>query len=385
MPREWADVRAMFQLDPEIIHMAGMLLSSHPTPVREAIARHRRELDLNPPLAWQEGFNKGEESARAAAARYVGGRAQDIALTDSTTMGLALIYNGIAIRPDQEFLHTAHDHSATIQSIRHRASKTGQSVRSIRLYETARHSSADEIVTNFRAALGDRTRVAAVTWVHSATGVMLPLSQMAEVVREANAGRAADDQILFCVDGVHGFGVENIDIGAFGCDFFSAGAHKWLFGPRGTGIMWGRPQVQDLVTPTVPTFSGRSNWGRLNTPGGFHSFEHRWALAEAFELHEEVGKQRIRDRTHDLARLVKEGLEKMPNVTLHTPQSDDLSSGIVCFDVAGYSPNGVVGALRSRGIVASSTPYTPSYARLSPCVFNSTREVEQTLAAIRDL
>jgi hypothetical protein len=41
---EWARVRAEFSLSPKYIHLAGVLLASHPRPVREAIERHRRAL-----------------------------------------------------------------------------------------------------------------------------------------------------------------------------------------------------------------------------------------------------------------------------------------------------------------------------------------------------
>ena len=44
----WAGVRAEFLLSRDYIHMALMLLASHPRPVREAIERHRRGLDDNP-------------------------------------------------------------------------------------------------------------------------------------------------------------------------------------------------------------------------------------------------------------------------------------------------------------------------------------------------
>ena len=97
--------------------------------------------------------------------------------------------------------------------------------------------------------------------------------------------------MLLCVDGVHGFGVEETSPAELGCDLFAAGCHKWLFGPRGTGLLWGRPAAWRRLEPTIPSFDGRAYaaWmngdsapdgppGPLLTPGGFHSFEHRWAL-----------------------------------------------------------------------------------------------------------
>ena len=75
----------------------------------------------------------------------------------------------------------------------------------------------------------------------------------------------------------------------------------------------------------------------------------------------------------------------MPRVTLHTPLSQELSAGIVCFEVAGLTPRQVVERLRQRGIIASVTPYATSYARLAPGILNSEEEIDTTLAVIREL
>jgi isopenicillin-N epimerase len=40
-----------------------------------------------------------------------------------------------------------------------------------------------------------------------------------------------------CEDGVHALGVEPFHVDALGCDFFVAGTHEWLSGPRGMGIV----------------------------------------------------------------------------------------------------------------------------------------------------
>jgi selenocysteine lyase/cysteine desulfurase len=65
--------------------------------------------------------------------------------------------------------------------------------------------------------------------------------------------------------------------------------------------------------------------------------------------------------------------------------SQDLSAGIVCFEVAGLAPRAVVEKLRQRGIVGSVTPYATKYVRLAPGLINSPAEMETTLEEIRDL
>jgi isopenicillin-N epimerase len=108
-------------------------------------------------------------------------------------------------------------------------------------------------------------------------------------------------------------------------------------------------------------------------------------LTEAFALHEALGKQRIEERTHELATHLKVGLAAIRGVTLATPMSSDLSAGIVSFDVDGETPKAVVERLRERRIVASVAPYARPWVRLTPSIRNTPREIEMVLAEVRGL
>src|SRR3954452_10707426 len=103
---DWLAVRAQFALSDQFVHMSAMLISSHPKPVREAIEEHRRGMDANPLAYLFENNRVLQGAARAAAGRYLGVGASDVALTDSTTMGVALVYNGLRLSPGQEILTT---------------------------------------------------------------------------------------------------------------------------------------------------------------------------------------------------------------------------------------------------------------------------------------
>ena len=395
---DWQAVRDQFPLSRDLIHLAGFFLASHPTPVREAIERHRRGLDADPIGYWLAHEKQQEESVLRAAADYLGVSPTEIALTDSTTMGLGLLYGGLALQQDQEILTTTHDHYSTDVSLRLRAERTGATVRRISLYEELSTISRESLVKKLVGQVRDHTRIVAVTWVHSSTGLKLPIAEMAKALENINASRAEKDRIIFCVDGVHALGVEDFRLSDLGCDFFVAGTHKWMFGPRGTGFVWGHERAWPFANAIIPTFHSDAYdmWMRVipprplpmaiyMTPGGFHSFEHRWALDQAFVFHQAIGKPRVTQRIHDLNDHLKQGLAKMQHVTLRTPLSRDLSAGIVCFEVAGLKPDQVVRRLRERGIVASVTPYATQYARVAPGLLNSPEEIETVLKAIDEL
>ena len=396
-PGDWTALRDLFPLTKKYIQLSTFLLTSHPKPVSDAIEMHRRGLDENPADYWHQRFETIDHDIAEAAAEYMGGKAKNIALTDSTTMGLALIYSGLKLAPGTEILQTVHDHYSTDMSLAYRAKRTGAKVRRIALYENPATVNVADVIKRLSAGINKNTRVVAATWVHSSTGVKLPIRAMADTINVINQGRGIDQQILFCVDGVHGFGIENEDITTLGCDFFVAGTHKWLFGPRGTGVIWGNDRAWANSEPVIPSFSASYDvWmgdsvqeqvpmGEHMSPGGFHSFEHRWALPEAFKLHMQLGKANVQKRIHQLNTQTKAGLAKMRHVTLYTPQSSELSSGLVCFDVAGMSAENVVKALHSKGIIMSSTPYRNSYARFAPSLINNEQEIEKALTEIRAL
>ena len=386
-PRNWESVRRQYALRRNLSHFAAFVLAAHPAPVRAAIAAHRRGLDADPFGYLHRRQNDLENGVRAAAARHVGGVAEEIALTDSTTMGLGLLYGGLRLREGDEILTTAHDFYATHESLRLAAVRSGATVRRIPLYRSLAAVSEEEIVDTLMRALTPRTRVVAVTWVHSSTGLKLPIARIADAL----AGRA-----LLCVDAVHALGVEAVDVGTLGCDFLAAGCHKWLGGPRGTGIVWGRRDRWADLLATIPSFDDGASYAawregrapattraRTMSPGGYHSFEHRWALREAFGFHRAIGEARVATRIHALATRLKNRLAEVPRVQVVTPRAAALSAGIVCLRVEGQSAQRVVDRLLAdHRIVASVTPYATEYVRLGPGLYTSRADVDRAVRAL---
>ena len=398
-PDIWKYVRGQFdQLAPDRIHLSSFFLVSHPRPVREAIENHRRAIDDNPLEYLEKNLYDMPGKIQAAAAEYLGGKPEEIALTNSTTMGLALIYQGLPLKSGQEILTTAHDHFVHHESIRLAAERAGASVKKIALYNRTSAVTETEIAERVRKGIMPKTRAVGMTWVHSGTGLKLPIRQISDVIREANRGRAEEDRILLIVDGVHGFGVEDESVPEMGADFFIAGTHKWIFGPRGTGIVWARAENWKELRMVFPAFAAETfgAWmteSKLSAPmraawvgqGGFHAFEYEWALPAAFEFHRKIGRKKIAGRIHFLNEQCRDGLATMRHIKLHTPRSTALSAGLVCFEVDGIKSADVVKRLHEKSIVASTAPYREGYARLAPSLLNSPEEIDTVLREIKAL
>jgi isopenicillin-N epimerase len=408
---DWSVVRAQFDLSPQFLHFSQFFFVSHPLPVRQSIELYRRMLDANPVTTVEHGMGLDAivggpttevsfpTRVQRAAAEYIGGQADDIALTDSTTQGLALIYNGLTLKPGDEILTTTHDHFVHHEVIRYAAERNGATARRISLYDSPADAAVEQMVERLRRAIGPQTRIVGLTWVHSSSGVKLPVRELAQVVAAANRHRTEADRVLLVLDGVHGFGNQDQSLADLGCDFVAAGTHKWIFAPRGTGILWAPEKNWGLVRPTIPSFYSpepflawadeqppktptRASWV---SPGGFKAYEHQWAMVEAFDFHRRIGRKRVADRIAALNTQCKEGLARIPKVKVLTPRDPALSAGIICFDVEGQTPDETVQRLLGRKVIASTSPYKISHARLAPSLVNNESEVETVLRAVREI
>ena len=401
---DWASVRAQFNLSPEFVHLSNFFLASNPKPVRDAMARHRQAFDENPYTYLEDNmFAKPEDmvwrKVCAAAAEYTGGRPEDIALTTSTTQGLAMVYNGLKLAAHQEILTTHHEWYTHDEAMRLAVVKWGGSIRRIDLYEGPEDVSTDAIVTRIEQAIKPATRILAMTWVHSGTGVRLPVREIGALVASINRDRAEADRIIYVIDGVHGFGCSEAQVASLGCDFFSAGTHKWILGPHGTGLVWAREGQWAQITPTIPTIMAaepanawrqqRDPQGQTQaawvSPGGFLAFENQWAMIAAFEFIQKIGRKRIAERVSELNGQLKEGLAKLPAVYLHTPQAEQFSAGFVCCDVKNRDPKEIVARLKEQKIIASATPYRHSTVRFSAGIINTPEDIDKTLKVVRSL
>jgi len=384
----WQEIRRRFVLSRRFSDFSYMALGPVPVSTASAIEAASRALD-DGALEYADAHNPHKSKlVFEAVSEYFEIAESLIAHTHSTTMGLAQLYGGIVMRPGQEILTSQNEHFTTLEALRLRRLRDGTPFRQIPLFADSRKISTAEILKNLERGIRPETRVLALTWVYSSDGVKLPMSEIAALVRHCNKTRSIAARILFVIDGVHGFGVEDVTFDRLGCDLFAAGCHKWIFGPRGTAILCGTEEAWHQVVSIVPSFSDpASGIARQFQPGGIQALENIWAMADAFRFIMSIGKKQIQERVHDLATQLKDGIRTMSHVDLRTPLSSDHSSGIVCFDVTGKTAADVVDCLMAKHRVKATESGIDSavghtHARLSPGILNTPHEVDAAIRAV---
>jgi cysteine desulfurase/selenocysteine lyase len=185
--------------------------------------------------ALAEAATEVVESARSEVARFLGGSTDEVIFTSGTTASLNLVAQTWArtnlARHDAVIVSELEHHSNLVpwQMI---CAETGAELRIAPIDDTG-HLALDRI--SFTGA-----KLVAVAHVSNVTGTIAPIAEVARLAHAAGA--------VLVVDGAQAVAHLPIDVAALGCDFYAFSAHK-LYGPTGTGVLWGRTSILDAMHP----------------------------------------------------------------------------------------------------------------------------------------
>lgn len=281
-------------------------------PVRRAMEAFTDDMEANP-TQWfsnaAKGYHEVLSRVRPALARLIGANESDVAFLDNASSGLNAVLRSVAWTRGDILLFT----EAAYMALKNVASwlEKRYGVRCIVLSISYPVSGPEAYLGPMRRALDSlsseelaRLRLASFDHISSYPAVVLPVADLARLVKERTGGRA-----LVLVDGAHGLGQVALDLGGefagAGVDFYVADGHKWLMSPHGSALLWAASQSQALLEPGIISsengldtdFHGRFDYI------GTRDYTPWCAMGAALEFRSKAlgGEENVRDYIHNLA------------------------------------------------------------------------------------
>ena len=373
----WTDVQNQFTLQENLIVMNAANLCPAPASVNEALFRYTRDIDSNPSFQNRAKFGQGRADTRARIARFLNVTPEEIVLTRNTSEGNNFVSSGLELSSGDEVVIFDENHPTNNQSWRDKAERFGFTVKAVSIPTPP--PSADAIIEQMVAAMGPRTRVLAFTHVTSTFGTRFPAKELCGIARERG--------ILTLVDGAQTFGMLDLDLQDMGCDFFTGSSHKWLTGPKETGVLYMRSDAQEHMAPSeVGVSGGRVGASRVYERLGQRDDPAIMALGEAIDFHDRIGKDRIERRSVDLATVLKDEIGKIPGVHMYSPTARELSSAVVTFRPGDADIQNLYTRLyEDYGIACATRGGNTAGFRFSPHIYNDEQQVERVVRALHDV
>ena len=368
----WEQLRGQFLLPRDQVYMNNGSLGPSPSYVLQQTHQAWRELEQDPVgLAFGPLLSRAEK-VRGKAADFLGCSSEEISVTRNTTEAMNTIAQGIQLQKGDRVLTTDHEHPGGVVCWEYYAKRRGVVIDRVSL--PGPPQSAEQLVALIEEKLRKDTAVVSISEVTSTTGLRLPVSQIAEVVR-ANGS-------LLVVDGAQAPGALQVDVKQLDCDAYATSAHKWMLAPKGSGLLYIHQDARQRIDPLLLQHGSQvytASTGTRDIPGII-------GLAAAIDFLNRVGKERIERRVRQLRQQLYSGLQKLPRGKVASPPDGPLSSALVSFSLpSGVSCSSLAGTLRSRHkiIVKPVAANGLNAIRLSVHIYNSEEETEKLLAALK--
>jgi len=224
-----AGLRAHF---PVLAHLAYLNAGTNgPLPgaaVAAASAQLERELaDGRAGMAHFQHRQLLAEELRAGYAACVGCAPADLALTTSTTDGIARVLLALELRAGEEIVTSDEEHPGVLGPL------VAQRARGVEVRVVPWADVAD--------AVGPRTALVVCSHVSWRSGRLAPAA-------------LASVEVPVLLDGAQSAGAVPVDVGALGADAYAAAGQKWLCGPEGTGLLFVSPALRERLRSPAPGY-----------------------------------------------------------------------------------------------------------------------------------
>ena len=321
------------------------------------------------------------EESRAAVARFIGARADEVVFVRGATEGINLVAQswGQRLRAGDRVLISALEHHSNIVPWQLLQGRTGIVLDVAPLTDDGRIDE-DALI----AMIGPQTRLVAIAHVSNVLGGVVDVRRIADAAHAAGA--------LLLVDGCQAAPRLALDMAALDADFYVLSGHK-LYGPTGIGVLWARAEILESMPPwqgggamiETVTFEASTY---APPPGRFEAgtphIEGVIGLAAAIDYVEAIGIDRIHAHETALVGRARAALAGINSIQLLGPED---SAGILSFTMAGVHPHDIGTILDETGVAIRAGHHccqplmqllgVPATARASFGLYNTAHDVDR--------
>jgi selenocysteine lyase/cysteine desulfurase len=315
----------------------------------------------------------------------IGAPAEEIILANSASYGLHLIANGFPFAAGDEVLVMRGDFPSDILPW------LGLEPRGVATRQLAPREGRVLEADDIRAAIGPRTRLLCVTWVHSLSGWAIDVDAIGRLCREHG--------IAFILNVSQAVGARPLDVASAPVDAVVCAGWKWLLGPYATGFCWVCPELLARLTChqtywlsllsaddlgrehldlSLRGDAGAARWD-VFARANFLNFS---ALSASVELLLECGIDAVAAHDAALVQRLIDGLDRR-RYRLTSPEIGPATSTLVFIEPRDRDQ--AVAIQRSLAGQGVHVAYRAGALRLSPHLYNNAADIDRALEALHAL
>lgn len=258
------------------------------------------------------GAEELAEKTRTTAARFLGCDLSEIVVTNSTTSGMNAVAQGLRLKAGDRIITTDQEHGGGLLGWKYYEKYYGVAIDTIAI--PPGENSADAILDRIKKKIGKKTKLISISHVFSSTGLRTPVAEISALARAKG--------VLCVVDGAQSVGGIGVNVKELGCHAYATSGHKWLMGPKGTGILYISKDAQTAIRP----MQFEESYNTYNDGNGVVNLACILGLANAIEYLESVGMGKVEEHNLSIRNRLYDALKNLTNAKIVSPPPGPLAS-----------------------------------------------------------
>jgi isopenicillin-N epimerase len=373
----WFEIQQAFTVTRGIINLNNGGVSPSPRIVTEALVRYIwQQEDATAYTMWQI-LEPQSETIRTGLAEIFGCDREEIAITRNASESLEILLMGMDLKSGDEILTTTQDYGRMLTTLRQRELREGLVLKMIKIPIPPKN--LNEIVAAFEKAMTKKTKVILISHMVNITGQITPVKAVCELAHSKG--------IEVIVDGAHTFAHFDFTHKDLGCDYYGTSLHKWLYAPKGSGLLYVKREKIEKIWPLMAAEKNQATDIRKFEEIGTHSAAPRLAIGEAILFHRGIGPKRKEARLRYLSRYWMEKLKDLPNVRFHTSFDPNQSCGIATVEIVGVDPVQLGSYLFDKHRIFVTPIIHEEFrgSRITPNVYTTLPELDRFVEVMRSV
>lgn len=373
----WFEIQQAFTVTRGIINLNNGGVSPSPRIVTEALVRYQWEQeDCTAYTMWQI-LEPQIETIRTGLADLFGCDREEIAITRNASESLEILLMGLDLKSGDEILTTTQDYPRMLTTLRQRELREGLVLKMVKIPVPPKN--LNEITDAFAKGITSRTRLILISHMVNITGQITPVKAVCELARSKG--------IEVIVDGAHTFAHFDFKQQDIACDYYGTSLHKWLFAPKGTGMLYVKRDKIEKVWPLMAAEKKQATDIRKFEEIGTHSAAPHLAIGEAILFHRGIGPKRKEARLRYLRDYWVNQLKDLPNVRFNTSFDPQQSCGIANIEIVGIDPAAIGSYLFNQHKIFVTPIIHDEFRglRITPNVYTQLKELDRFCEVMTDI
>jgi len=317
---------------------------------------------------------------------------EEVAFVESASRGWALAFYSFPFKAGDRIITSAADYGSNFIGYLHARNRWGAEVVVIGDDE---HGDLDLNMLRKNSA-HPQARLICMSHIPTGGGRLIDACSIGVIANEFG--------LVFYLDACQSVGVIHCDVKEIGCHVLSATGRKFLRGPRGSGLLFIRNDLINLLEPCMLDQHGallqsETSFSAVAGARRFEMWEYNCAAKAAlavainYALHQHLASGKIERRVLCLGEYLRARLSSLPHV--HLTDIGTNLCGIVTFIVDGFTAHALHEHLKKRGINSSVSGAASGgsrvwfdrrglkeLVRISPHYYNTQQELDAVIEAL---